>query len=191
MADIATSDDSDARARVDGGLRDHGHQRVEGFRHHLEHGAGVFAGPRDHAGPDDLQRRLYGRYPLGSGERSRRDPVPLGRPCHAVESQEDQGVDAMSQVPSLRENRVVTLMKRFRLSKAVVNVILGLVAIFWLVPTISLLVISLRPESLFGTSGWWTVITAPSQLTWGNYTTIFSQGFAAGGVLDSLLTSLE
>jgi alpha-glucoside transport system permease protein len=65
------------------------------------------------------------------------------------------------------------------------------VAIFWLVPTISLLVISLRPEALFGVSGWWKVFTAPSQLTFGNYSTIFSQGFATGGVLDSLLTSLE
>jgi alpha-glucoside transport system permease protein len=108
-----------------------------------------------------------------------------------VESEEDQGVVAMSQLPAVSKSRVLTLVKRFHLSKAVVNVILGLVAVFWLVPTISLLVISLRPESLFGASGWWTVFTAPSQLTWGNYTTIFSQGFAAGGVLDSLLTSLE
>ena len=91
----------------------------------------------------------------------------------------------------VKERRVVGLTKRLRLSKAVVNVILALVAIFWLVPTISLLVISLRPEALFGVSGWWKVFTAPSQLTFGNYATIFSQGFATGGVLDSLLTSLE
>jgi alpha-glucoside transport system permease protein len=97
----------------------------------------------------------------------------------------------MSQVPTATKGRARGVMKRFRLSRAVVNVILGLVAIFWLVPTISLLVISLRPEALFGVSGWWTVLTAPSRLTWGNYSTIFSQGFTAGGVLDSLLTSLE
>jgi alpha-glucoside transport system permease protein len=97
----------------------------------------------------------------------------------------------VSQVTSGVNRRVVTLRKRLHLSKAAVNVILGLVAVFWLVPTISLLVISFRPESLFGESGWWTVFTAPAQLTWGNYSTIFSQGFAAGGVLDSLVTSLE
>lgn len=97
----------------------------------------------------------------------------------------------MSQVRSVQERKRAGLLKRLGLSRAVVNVILGVVAVFWLVPTISLLVISLRPESLFGTSGWWSVVTAPSQLTWGNYTTIFSQGFAAGGVLDSLVTSLE
>ena len=92
----------------------------------------------------------------------------------------------------VKESRVGGgLAKRLHLSKAVVNVILALVAIFWLVPTISLLVISLRPESLFGVSGWWKVFTDPSQLTFGNYSTIFSQGFATGGVLDSLVTSLE
>ncbi len=97
----------------------------------------------------------------------------------------------MTQVRQVQERKRVGIFKRLGLSRAVVNVILGVVAIFWLVPTISLLIISLRPESQFGTSGWWSVFTAPSQLTWGNYTTIFSQGFAAGGVLDSLVTSLE
>jgi alpha-glucoside transport system permease protein len=97
----------------------------------------------------------------------------------------------VSVVPSVHERGRAGLLGRLHLSRAVVNVILGVVAIFWLVPTISLLVISLRPESQFGVSGWWSVLSAPSQLTWGNYTTIFSQGFAAGGVLDSLVTSLE
>ena len=68
----------------------------------------------------------------------------------------------MSQVTSGVNRRVVTLRKRLHLSKAAVNVILGLVAVFWLVPTISLLVISFRPESLFGESGWWNVFTAPA-----------------------------
>jgi len=91
----------------------------------------------------------------------------------------------------VRQRRVAALAKRLHLSKGAVNIVLALVAIFWLVPTISLLVISLRPESAFGESGWWTVFTAPSQLTFHNYATIFSQGFATGGVLDSLVTSLE
>ena len=69
------------------------------------------------------------------------------------------------------------------------NVVLVLVAIFWLVPTISLTVISFRPEGLFGISGWWTVLTAPSQLTIQNYETLLSTGFATGGILDSLVTT--
>ena len=64
-----------------------------------------------------------------------------------------------------------------------------LIAIFWLVPSIGLLVVSLRPESAFTQSGWWTVLTAPSRLTLQNYTTLFSQGLKPGGLLDSLITS--
>jgi alpha-glucoside transport system permease protein len=97
----------------------------------------------------------------------------------------------MSKETPVKERRVAALARRLHLSKGAVNIVLGLVAVFWLVPTISLLIISLRPESAFGESGWWTVFTAPAQLTFHNYSTIFSQGFATGGVLDSLVTSLE
>ncbi|NNN01132.1 MAG: carbohydrate ABC transporter permease [Acidimicrobiaceae bacterium] len=97
----------------------------------------------------------------------------------------------MAKSTSVDDRRPAPLTKRLLPSRVVLNVVLGIVAIFWLVPTISLLVISLRPEALFGQSGWWKVFTAPSQLTWGNYAAIFSQGFHTGGVLDSLMTSLE
>ncbi len=52
------------------------------------------------------------------------------------------------------------------------------------------LIISLRPNSAFEQSGWWTVFTAPAQLTFSNYQSLFSAGFKAGGVLDSLTTSI-
>jgi alpha-glucoside transport system permease protein len=78
---------------------------------------------------------------------------------------------------------------RLRRGRPVVNIILALIAIFWLVPSIGLLVVSLRPESAFTQSGWWTVLTAPAQLTLENYSTLFSQGLKPGGLLDSLITS--
>jgi alpha-glucoside transport system permease protein len=77
-----------------------------------------------------------------------------------------------------------------RLSRSVLDIALAVVAIFWLVPTIGLTIISLRPERFFQQSGWWTVLGAPSQLTLQNYATLFSQGLVAGGVLDSLTTSI-
>ncbi len=82
--------------------------------------------------------------------------------------------------------------RRFRVrpSRIIVNVVLAVIAIFWLVPAVGLAIISLRPESTFEQSGWWTVITAPAQLTFSNYQALFGQGFKAGGVLNSLLTSL-
>jgi alpha-glucoside transport system permease protein len=79
---------------------------------------------------------------------------------------------------------------RVRPSRIVINVVLAAIAIFWLVPAVGIAIISLRPESAFEQSGWWTVFTAPAQLTFSNYKVLFSAGFQAGGVLDSLTTSL-
>ncbi len=79
---------------------------------------------------------------------------------------------------------------RLRPSRVVINVVLAVVGIFWLVPAIGIAIISLRPESAFEQSGWWTVFTAPAQLTFSNYQSLFSAGFAPGSVLDSLLTSI-
>ena len=82
--------------------------------------------------------------------------------------------------------------QRFRLrpTRIVLNVALGAIAIFWLVPSIGIAIISLRPNSAFEQSGWWTVLTAPAQLTFANYQGLLSAGFKAGGVLDSLTTSI-
>jgi alpha-glucoside transport system permease protein len=77
-----------------------------------------------------------------------------------------------------------------RHSNPVLNLVLMLVAIFWLVPSVGLALISLRPEADFTQSGWWTVLGAPSHLTLTNYQTLFSQGFKPGGLLDSLVTSI-
>lgn len=82
-------------------------------------------------------------------------------------------------------------LRRLRPSRFVVNLVLAIVAVVWLIPTVSLLIFSLRPENLFEQSGWWQVFTMPSQLIVHNYSTLFAQGLTPGGVLDSLVTSLE
>lgn len=83
------------------------------------------------------------------------------------------------------------LASRLRPSRFAVNAVLIAVTLFWLMPTVSLLIFSLRPESLFDQSGWWRVFAVPSELTVHNYHALLSQGLKAGGVLDSLVTSLE
>jgi alpha-glucoside transport system permease protein len=95
--------------------------------------------------------------------------------------------------PELRGVRRLTRRIRPRLhaSRLVINIVLAAIALYWLVPTISILIISFRPEGLFEISGWWKVFTEPSQLTITNYKQLFSQGLAAGSLLDSLVTSLE
>lgn len=85
--------------------------------------------------------------------------------------------------------RTRRLALRFRPGRAVLNIVLGLVAVFWLVPTISLLAISLRDPATYGVTGWWTVFTEPTQLTLKNYQALFSSGLATGGILDSLITT--
>ena len=60
-----------------------------------------------------------------------------------------------------------------RLGSGIVLVVLLLIGFIWLVPTFGLLVASLRPESDNVSSGWWTVFTDPSQLTFQNYRNLF------------------
>jgi alpha-glucoside transport system permease protein len=100
-------------------------------------------------------------------------------------------VDASVVQAPPQGGRVAALGRRMRPSRLVFNIALAAIALLWLVPTISLAIISLRPEALYQTSGWWKIFTAPSQLTFHNYSALLKSGFAAGGVLSSLLTSLE
>ena len=66
-----------------------------------------------------------------------------------------------------------------------VNVVLVIVALFWLVPTVGLLVTSFRPAQDYFSSGWWHAITSPLSLTTRNYQAIFK----GGGIPDALLTT--
>jgi alpha-glucoside transport system permease protein len=99
------------------------------------------------------------------------------------------GASVARAVP--RRARLAAVGRRMRPSRLALNIALAAIALVWLVPTVSLAIISLRPEALFETSGWWKIFTAPSELTFHNYSTLVKSGLAAGGVLSSLLTSLE
>ena len=59
-------------------------------------------------------------------------------------------------------------------SRGIVQFVLIVVALLWLMPTIGLLITSLRPPELFGVSGWWEAIAKPSQLTLANYANIIT-----------------
>ncbi|HEY5271996.1 MAG TPA: carbohydrate ABC transporter permease [Acidimicrobiales bacterium] len=100
----------------------------------------------------------------------------------------DTSVPVQQNLPRAGGHRFLATIKPPRVA---LNVLLLVVALLWLMPTITLAIISLRPESLYQVSGWWKILTAPSQFTFSNYSQLFSQGLAAGGLLDSLVTSLE
>jgi alpha-glucoside transport system permease protein len=91
------------------------------------------------------------------------------------------------------------LLARFHLSRHLLTIFVVVVALLWLLPSVSMLIISFRPEALFEQSGWWHLFVNPAEFTISNYKNLFAgpkggtvpSGFAAGGALDSLRTSLE
>ncbi|MFI7140332.1 carbohydrate ABC transporter permease [Streptomyces massasporeus] len=54
-------------------------------------------------------------------------------------------------------------------SGGLLRVFLVVVGLFWLVPTIGLLLSSLRAPEDIAASGWWNVLTEPSQITFDSY----------------------
>ena len=76
------------------------------------------------------------------------------------------------------------------LNNSVVNVVLLIVAIFWLVPTVGLLLTSLRSSSDNAASGWWTVLTAPAQLTLDNYANLLSNPTITGSFWNTILIAV-
>ena len=76
------------------------------------------------------------------------------------------------------------------LNNSVVNVVLLIVAIFWLVPTVGLLLTSLRSSSDNASSGWWTVFTAPAQLTLDNYANLLSNPTITGSFWNTIMIAV-
>jgi alpha-glucoside transport system permease protein len=76
------------------------------------------------------------------------------------------------------------------LGKGVVNVVLIIVAVFWLVPTIGLFLASLRSSTDNSESGWWTVFTRPAQLTIDNYSNLLGNSQFMGSFLNTIAITL-
>jgi alpha-glucoside transport system permease protein len=77
-----------------------------------------------------------------------------------------------------------------RLGGRIVRVALVVVALFWLLPVLGLLVASLRPESDNTASGWWTVFTKPAELTLTNYGSLLSDREMLGSLWNTVLISV-
>ena len=70
--------------------------------------------------------------------------------------------------------------------KGVVNVVLIIVAVFWLVPTVGLFLSSLRNSTDNSQSGWWTVFTRPAQLTIENYANLLGNSQFMGSFVNTI-----
>ncbi|MDN3269294.1 carbohydrate ABC transporter permease [Streptomyces sp. MA15] len=71
-------------------------------------------------------------------------------------------------------------------SGGAVRVFLIVVGLFWLVPTIGLLLASLRTPEDMAADGWWTVFTEPSQLTFDAYRTLLENEDITGSLLNTV-----
>jgi alpha-glucoside transport system permease protein len=64
------------------------------------------------------------------------------------------------------------------------------IGLFWLFPTLGLAVASLRSAADNSASGWWTALTAPSQLTLDNYAALLSNERITGSLWNTVLIAV-
>ncbi|CAL9553186.1 MULTISPECIES: carbohydrate ABC transporter permease [Streptomyces] len=77
-----------------------------------------------------------------------------------------------------------------KLGGGLVRVVLIVVGLFWLVPTIGLLVSSLRSPQDMSASGWWTVFTEPSRLTVDSYEKLLENSDITNSLLNTVLITV-
>ncbi len=77
-----------------------------------------------------------------------------------------------------------------RLSGGLLQVFLIVVGLFWLMPTVGLLLTSLRHPLDMSGSGWWTVFSAPSKLTFNSYQNLLDNSAITGSLVNSLLITV-
>ncbi|MFJ9742245.1 carbohydrate ABC transporter permease [Streptomyces sp. NPDC101166] len=77
-----------------------------------------------------------------------------------------------------------------RLNGGLVRVFLVLVGLFWLVPTVGLLISSLRTPEDMSASGWWKVFEEPSRLTFDSYRKLLENDDITGSLLNTALITV-
>ncbi|WP_017625430.1 carbohydrate ABC transporter permease [Nocardiopsis chromatogenes] len=77
-----------------------------------------------------------------------------------------------------------------RLGSGAVQLVLVLIALFWLVPTLGLFVSSLRTPADNASSGWWTVLARPAELTLENYAGLLDNPTFVGSFWNTVLITV-
>jgi len=99
--------------------------------------------------------------------------LPKGTPVEAVKAKQSLG------------GRIAG-----RLGGGVVRIFLLLVGLFWLVPTIGLLLSSLRTPEDMSASGWWKVFSEPSQLTVDSYQKLLENSDITNSLVNTVLITV-
>ncbi|MFI6575726.1 carbohydrate ABC transporter permease [Nocardiopsis sp. NPDC050513] len=77
-----------------------------------------------------------------------------------------------------------------RLGSGTLQVVLVLVALFWMVPVLGLMLVSLRSEADNTNSGWWTALLRPTELTLDNYRSLVGNEAIAQSFLNTVYISV-
>ncbi|MGW1891727.1 carbohydrate ABC transporter permease [Streptomyces sp. NPDC002004] len=75
-------------------------------------------------------------------------------------------------------------------SGGLLRVFLVVVGLFWLVPTIGLLLSSLRTPADLSSSGWWTVFSEPSRITFDSYRKLLENSTITDSLLNTVLITV-
>jgi alpha-glucoside transport system permease protein len=92
-----------------------------------------------------------------------------------------------SSVPQVRLSSRERWLSRRMLGRVVLHVVVISICAIWLIPTLSLVVSSLRSAALLLSSGWWHVFASPGQLTIENYRQIIDGGQLGQSFVNSLV----
>ncbi|MCU1636011.1 MAG: sugar transporter permease, partial [Cryobacterium sp.] len=96
----------------------------------------------------------------------------------------------MSELTIVRGKRTPAQRVLDFLGKGLVNVVLLIVAFFWLVPSVGLFIASLRTGADSASSGWWTILTAPTQLTLENYANLLANPTITGSLWNTIVIAV-
>jgi alpha-glucoside transport system permease protein len=77
-----------------------------------------------------------------------------------------------------------------RLGRPLLRVSVTIVALLWLLPTLGLLITSLRSTADNSATGWWTAFTTPGQLTLHNYGLLLGDPTVAGSLWNTVLITV-
>ena len=80
--------------------------------------------------------------------------------------------------------------RRFAGPRIGLHVVLIVLMIVWLLPTIGLLVNSLRSSADIASTGWWTALFPPTGLTLDNFAKVFNETDIASGFINSLFITI-
>ncbi|MFF4095683.1 carbohydrate ABC transporter permease [Streptomyces sp. NPDC001834] len=90
----------------------------------------------------------------------------------------------------VRAGRSLAARVAARAGGGAMRVFLVLVGLFWLMPTVGLLLSSLRGADDIAADGWWKVFAAPSQITFDNYARLLDNSTITHSVLNTILITV-